>query len=135
MAGGAARITDPARFTTEIYQAHVAGKPRLSGARAALQQLGVANAVERAEAYAEHKQQILEALIAARDFTVFPDALCFAQALAAKSIPLAVASSSKNANQMMRLIPLRRTRHCLISSRSMSPAAIYPTASRTRRSF
>jgi len=68
--------------------------------------LGVANAVERAEAYAEHKQQILEALIAARDFTVFPDALCFAQALAAKSIPLAVASSSKNADQMMRLIPL-----------------------------
>ena len=31
-------ITDPARFTTEFYQAHVAGKPRLSGARAALEQ-------------------------------------------------------------------------------------------------
>jgi beta-phosphoglucomutase len=46
-------FADPARFTTEIYQAHVAGKPRLSGARAALEQLGVANATEQAEAYAE----------------------------------------------------------------------------------
>ena len=34
-------ITDPARFTTELYQAYVAGKPRLSGARAALEQLGI----------------------------------------------------------------------------------------------
>ena len=37
--------------------------------------------------YAEHKQRILEELIAARDFTVFPDALRFAHALAAKGIP------------------------------------------------
>ena len=99
-------FADPARFTTEIYQAHVAGKPRHGGARAALQQLGVPDTLERAAAYAERKQQILEALIAAHDFTVFPYALCFAQALAAKGIPLAVASSSKNANQMMALIPL-----------------------------
>ena len=41
-------ITDPARFTTEMYQAHVAGKPRLSGARAALEQLEMPDAVERA---------------------------------------------------------------------------------------
>ena len=99
-------FTDPARFTTEIYQAHVAGKPRFSGARAALEQLGVANVAQRTEAYAERKQQILEALIAARDFTVYPDALRFARALVGRGIPLAVASSSKNANQMMRLIHL-----------------------------
>ena len=40
-------ITDPARLTTEIYQAHVAGKPRLSGARAVLEQLGVPDAGQR----------------------------------------------------------------------------------------
>ena len=39
-------ITDPARFTTEFYQAHVAGKPRLSGARAALEHLEIPDAVE-----------------------------------------------------------------------------------------
>ncbi len=97
-------ITDPARLTTELYQAHVAGKPRLSGARAALEQLEVPDAAERAVSYAERKQRILEELIAAGDFTVFPDALHLAQRLAAKGIPLAVASSSKNANQMMSLI-------------------------------
>ncbi len=96
-------ITDPARFTTAFYQAHVAGKPRLSGARAALEHLDISDTAS-AEAYAERKQRILEELIAAGDFTVFPDALRFAHALAARGVPLAVASSSKNANQMMGLI-------------------------------
>jgi beta-phosphoglucomutase len=97
-------ITDPARLTTEIYQAHVAGKPRMDGARAALEQLGVPDALRLAPAYAESKQRILEALIAARDFTVFPDALRLVQALAQKGFRLAIASSSKNADPMMRLI-------------------------------
>ena len=30
-----AGFTDPARFTTEFYQAHVAGRRRLEGARSA----------------------------------------------------------------------------------------------------
>ncbi len=106
-------FADPKRFTTEFYQAHVAGKPRLSGARAALEQLAVPHASERATAYAERKQQVLEVLIAAQEFAVFPDAQRFAQALAAKHIPLAVTSSSKNANQMMRLIPLSPDRTLL----------------------
>jgi beta-phosphoglucomutase-like phosphatase (HAD superfamily) len=97
-------FAEPAALTTQIYQAHVAGKPRLSGARAALERLGVADAAERAAAYAERKQQIVEAFVAAGDFTVFPDALCLARKLSALNVPLAVASSSKNADQMMRLI-------------------------------
>ncbi len=44
---------DPARFTTEFYQAHVTGKPRLDGARATLEGLGVADAVARAPGYAQ----------------------------------------------------------------------------------
>lgn len=106
-------ITDPTRFTTKLYQAYVAGKPRDSGARAALEQLGVDDAAERAVVYAETKQQILEKLIAAHAFTVFPDALRLAQALAARHVHLAVASSSKNANQMMGLIPLESGRTLL----------------------
>jgi len=99
-------ITDPARFTSEFYQAHVAGKPRLDGARAALRQLGIPDAAEHALAYADRKQHILEGLIASGEFTVFPDALRFACALADGGMRLGVASSSKNANQMMRLIAL-----------------------------
>ena len=97
-------ITDPARLTTEIYQAHVAGKPRLSGARAVLEQLGVPDAAQRTLHYAERKQRRLEELIRARAFTAFPDALRFVQAVEALRFRLAVASSSKNANEMMQLI-------------------------------
>ena len=34
-------IAEPDRFTTAMYQAHFAGKPGLTGARAALETLGV----------------------------------------------------------------------------------------------
>src|ERR1700760_2261960 len=74
-------IADPARFTTAVYQAHVAGKPRADGALAALETLGVADAAARVAGYAETKQRILEDLIASGDFTVFPDALRLLQAL------------------------------------------------------
>src|ERR1700680_3240480 len=52
-------FADPGRFTTAMYEAHVAGKPRLSGARAALEALGVPNAERQAVIYAEHKQKRL----------------------------------------------------------------------------
>jgi beta-phosphoglucomutase len=58
-------FADKARFTTAMYQSQVAGKPRLSGALAALRALGVANAEQRAPAYAAHKQKRLEDLIEA----------------------------------------------------------------------
>jgi HAD superfamily hydrolase (TIGR01509 family) len=99
-------LADPDRFTTAVYQAHVAGKPRLSGAQAALEALGVPDAAGKAGAYAECKQQRLLALVAAGHVEAFPDALRFVQAVADLGWPMAVASSSKNANEMMRLIRL-----------------------------
>ena len=96
----------PREFTTALYQAEVAGKPRLDGARAALRALGVADADRRAGAYAVAKQVKLEALICAGAVKAFPDALRLVEALGALGAPLAVASSSKNANQMMRPIRL-----------------------------
>ena len=90
-----------------MYQAHVAGKPRLSGARAALEALGVPDAERQAVAYAERKQKRLEELIHAGSVAAFPDALRFVQAVAALGWPMAVASSSKNANGMMRSDPPR----------------------------
>src|ERR1700682_4691139 len=56
-------FADPGRFTTAMYEAHVAGKPRLSGARAALAALGVPDAERQAVIYAEHKQKRLVELI------------------------------------------------------------------------
>ena len=99
-------ITAPDRFTTAMYQAHVAGKPRLSGALAVLESLGVPEAEQLAAPYAERKQRRLEELIHAGDFAAFPDALRFVQAVRALGCPMAVASSSHNANQMMQVIYL-----------------------------
>jgi HAD superfamily hydrolase (TIGR01509 family) len=99
-------FAEPNRFTTAMYQIHVAGMPRLNGARAALEALGVPDAPRRAAAYAERKQQRFEELIRAGSVAAFPDALRFVHAVAALGWPVAVASSSKNANQMLRSIQL-----------------------------
>jgi HAD superfamily hydrolase (TIGR01509 family) len=105
-------------FTTAIYQAEVAGRPRLDGARAALKAMGVADADRRAAAYAVAKQARLEALIHAGDVEAFPDALRFVEAVAALGLPMAVASSSKNANQMMRTIRLASGQELLAAFRA-----------------
>ncbi len=99
-------FADPAQFTTAMYQAQVAGRPRLAGARAALEALGVADAAQQAVLYAARKQTRLEELIAAGHVEAFPDALRFVQGVRALGWPLAAASSSKNANGMMRSIGL-----------------------------
>ena len=99
-------FADPLRFTPELYETQVAGKPRMAGARAALEALGVADAERQALSYAERKQKRLEELIQAGEFSAFPDALRFVQSIAGLGWPMAVASSSKNANGMMRAVRL-----------------------------
>jgi beta-phosphoglucomutase len=99
-------LADPARFTTAMYQAHVAGKPRLPGALAALQALGVPDAAAHADAYAVRKQARLVELIHGGAVKAFPDALRFVQALRGLGWKMAVASSSKNANAMLRQVRL-----------------------------
>lgn len=97
-------FADPAHFTSEIYEEQVAGKPRLAGALAALDALGVAEAGRQATAYADRKQKGFEELIHAGRVAAFPDALRFVQAVAALGWPMAVSSSSKNASGMMKTI-------------------------------
>ncbi|PTT78094.1 HAD family hydrolase, partial [Pseudomonas sp. HMWF010] len=72
---------DPARFTTALYQAEVAGRARQDGALAALVALGVKDAQGRARAYAEEKQLRLLALIKDGRVEAFPDALRLVAAL------------------------------------------------------
>lgn len=101
-----AGFADPARFTTAFYEAYVAGEPRLDGARAALERLGVPDAAVRAKDYAQAKQALIERLIAHGSFHAFPDAVRLAAALHAAGLKLALASSSKNADAMLRQIKL-----------------------------
>ncbi len=96
----------PERFTPQVYQQVLAGKPRMDGALAALEYFHVPQARERVESYAALKQQMLLELIAAGQFTAYPDALGFVLAVRAAGVPMAAASSSKNADLMLRQVRL-----------------------------
>ncbi|HYY73256.1 MAG TPA: HAD-IA family hydrolase [Solirubrobacterales bacterium] len=96
----------PERFTPAVYQAVMAGKPRLDGARAALEHFEVSDAAGRAEEYGERKQRRVVELIEAGEFHAFADALRFVLAVKARDIPIAVASSSKNAGLFLSRIRL-----------------------------
>jgi HAD superfamily hydrolase (TIGR01509 family) len=101
-----AGYADPARFTTAFYEAYVSGKPRLDGARATLEGLGVTEASARAPEYARKKQALIDRLIAEGRFEAFPDAVRFADSLKAAGLGLALASSSKNVAAMLRRLSL-----------------------------
>jgi beta-phosphoglucomutase len=91
----------PERFSTAVYQEFVAGKPRESGAQAVLEYFGIPDAADRAREYGRFKQAMIEELIAGGEFSAFPDALRLVAAVWRRKIPMAAASSSKNANTMM----------------------------------
>ncbi|MET8245056.1 HAD-IA family hydrolase [Streptomyces sp. NPDC005202] len=94
------------RFTPQVYQQVMSGKPRMSGALAGLEYFKVPDAKDRVETYAAHKQKLLFQLIEAREFHAYPDALRFVLAVRAAGIPVAAASSSKNAGLFLRQIRL-----------------------------
>jgi HAD superfamily hydrolase (TIGR01509 family) len=102
----AASSYSPEGFTTHVYQQYVAGKPRASGARAVLDHFNIPDAAVRAKEYASTKQALLERLIANGEFEGFADALRLVAALYRRGVPMAAASSSKNANTMMAQIDL-----------------------------
>jgi beta-phosphoglucomutase-like phosphatase (HAD superfamily) len=96
----------PEAFTSHVYQEYVSGKPRMSGARAALGYFNVPDAGQRAAKYAQHKQKMVVRLIEAGDFTAYPDALRFLIAAKDAGLLVADASSSKNAALFLRKIRL-----------------------------
>jgi trehalose/maltose hydrolase-like predicted phosphorylase/beta-phosphoglucomutase-like phosphatase (HAD superfamily) len=91
----------PDRFTSQVYQEYVAGKPRLSGARAALRYFGLPEDEKLVQEYAELKQERVVGLIEAGKFNAFPDALRLLLTLHGEGIPVAAASSSKNTGLML----------------------------------
>jgi beta-phosphoglucomutase-like phosphatase (HAD superfamily) len=96
----------PEAFTPHVYQQYVSGKPRMSGARAALDYFHVPDADQRAVEYADRKQTMVVRLIEAGDFHAYPDALRFVIATKDAGIRIADASSSKNAGLFLRKIRL-----------------------------
>jgi beta-phosphoglucomutase-like phosphatase (HAD superfamily) len=112
----------PDAFTPHVYQEYVSGKPRMSGARAALDYFKVPGAEKRAADYAQRKQQMVVRLIEAGDFTAYPDALRFVIAVKDAGLLIADASSSKNAGLFLRQIRLDTfAREQGISSPSVRP--------------
>ena len=96
----------PEAFTSHVYQEYVSGKPRASGARAALDYFEVPDAGKRVAGYAQRKQEMVVRLIEAGDFTAYPDALRFVIATKDAGMLIADASSSKNAALFLRKIRL-----------------------------
>ena len=98
----------PEAFTSRVYEEQMSGKPRMSGARAALEYFHVPDDEEehRLLEYAERKQAMVVRLIEAGDFTAYPDALRFIIAVKDAGLRVAAASSSKNAKLFLRQIRL-----------------------------
>ena len=97
----------PAAFTPQVYQEEMSGKPRMSGARAALEYFHVPDDDDlRLAQYAARKQEMVVRLIEVGDFTAYPDALRFIIAVKDAGIRVAAASSSKNAQLFLRKIRL-----------------------------
>ena len=97
----------PEAFTAQVYQQVLSGKPRMAGAmRAPWSTSACPIPRSRVDAYAEHKQAMVVALIEAGKFSAYPDALRFLLAAKDAGIAVAAASSSKNAGLFLRQIRL-----------------------------
>jgi beta-phosphoglucomutase-like phosphatase (HAD superfamily) len=98
----------PEAFTSRVYEEQMSGKPRMSGARAALEYFHIPDDEDehRLLAYAQRKQEMVVRLIEAGDFTAYPDALRFIIAVKDAGLGVAAASSSKNAKLFLRQIRL-----------------------------
>jgi len=98
----------PERYTAEVYQQVVSGKPRHEGASALLEYFGIPDPDgRRTQELCDLKQQMIVYLIERGEFTAFDDGLRFILALKAKGMKLAAASSSKNANRMLERVFLQ----------------------------
>src|SRR5258706_9970960 len=97
----------PGAYTSAVYQAQVAGKPRDVGAQAALDYFHVPDPDgSRVRQYAELKQQLLMELAHSGGFHAYDDAIGFLLKVKAAGIRIAAASASKNADEFLRQVAL-----------------------------
>lgn len=113
----------PEAFTPRVYEEQMSGKPRMDGARAALEYFHVPDDDDhRLAQYADRKQATVVKLIEAGDFTAYPDALRFIIVLKDTGVRVAAASSSKNAKLFLRKIRLDTFAH----EEGISSATVQP---------
>ncbi len=98
----------PEKFTADLYHQRMSGKPRTAGATAALEYFGVPDIDRRVQEYGEHKQEMIVRLIDEGKFSAYDDAVRFVLAVKQAGIPVAAASSSKNARRFLEQIDLTR---------------------------
>ncbi|MCK0093424.1 HAD-IA family hydrolase [Rhodococcus sp. F64268] len=97
----------PDAFTSRVYREVLSGKPRHEGALACLEYFLVPDARRREREYSERKQTMLLEMIEAGRFDAYSDGVRFVLAMRSAGIPVAAASSSKNARRFLRAIRLR----------------------------
>jgi HAD superfamily hydrolase (TIGR01509 family) len=90
----------PDAYTPQVYQRLASGRPRLDGALATLEHFRVPYLIEQAQRYADRKQEQLLHLIEHGALRTYADARRFVDRLA--GIPMAAASSSRNAPALLR---------------------------------
>jgi beta-phosphoglucomutase len=98
----------PEKFTSAVYHERMSGKPRKAGATAALEYFGVPDLDRRVEEYGEHKQEMIIRLISEGRFSAYDDAVRFVLEVKHSGIPVASASSSKNAGLFLTRVDLGR---------------------------
>jgi beta-phosphoglucomutase len=98
----------PEKFTAALYHEQMSGKPRKAGATAALEYFGVPDIDRRVQEYGEYKQEMIVRLISEGRFSAYDDAVRFVLKVKDAGIPIAAASSSKNAKMFLEKIDLSR---------------------------
>ncbi|MGE5861131.1 MAG: HAD family hydrolase, partial [Ignavibacteria bacterium] len=97
----------PGKFTTELYQELISGKPRFQGAKSVLDYFGIKDLDNTfAYEYCEFKQTVFLKKIKKGEFNVFNDALFFLIMVKSNGAKIAAASSSKNANLILEKIDI-----------------------------
>ena len=124
----------PERFTTAVYQEHVAGKARLDGATAVLEFFGMPLAAQLAVTYAERKQRMIDEFILRGEFEAFPDGLRLVVALRSRGTGWRSRRRRGTRIDSWNASSSPATRRCGTSSTSTSAAATSSGASRIRTS-
>lgn len=97
----------PEKYTSEVYQSVVAGRPRTEGASALLAYFHIPDPDQkRAKLLCERKQDMVARLIDEGAFRAYDDAIRFLLKVKSVGASLAAASSSKNANKLMSKVTL-----------------------------
>ena len=114
----------PEAFTPLLYDEQISDKPRMDGARAALEYFHVPDDERgsRLTQYADRKQAMVVRLIEAGDFTAYPDALRFVLAVKDAGLRLAAASSSQNAKLLLNKIRM----DSFAEENDLTPATLRP---------